>query len=197
MSSPEPFFQPIRFERDHGRAYTPGGFSCHPRVSTREFHGASTRSAVVGHPRGAGVPRGLLVHIVDQALHFRAGPIPILVTAPTVAVFAYGYARPDTIVRRLLALAGWCVVGSGLALLGMYLHAVSYRLPRPMTEPEMALYDLGLFCWFVASLTGIYVLAARRGDQNRRALVAIASAPLLQLAWILAVVVLVEGGRYG
>lgn len=139
---------------------------------------------------------GTLVHGVDQLLHFRAGPIPVLVTAPTVAVLTYLYMRSETRLGRLVALLGGGFVGTGLAVLGVYVVASSYRLPRPMTDPELVLYDFGLFLWFVLSLAGVYAVVARRTDQVRYGLTAVLFGPLLQFTWILLFVVLVEAGRY-
>lgn len=137
---------------------------------------------------------GLLVHVVDQGLNFRAGPVPVLVTAPVVAVLGYVRVRPDVTTRRLAVLTGWGFVGSGVALLGVYVFATSYQLPRPMTDPELVLYDLGLFCWFVLALTGAYVLAARTID--RYAWAAISAGPLAQFSWMPAVVFAIEVGQY-
>lgn len=103
---------------------------------------------------------GVLPHAVDQFLHARAGPIPILVTAPTVASMAYLYSRPTTSLGRVGLLLLWGLLGTGLAILVVALHAISYQLPRAMTEPEMVLYDLGMFLWFVFSLIGAYRAAA-------------------------------------
>lgn len=138
---------------------------------------------------------GLSLHGIDQTLHFRAGPIPALVTAPLVAGLTYRYLQPDTTNRRLVVVLGWGIIGSVLSLLGVYLHATSYQLPRAMTEPEMVLYDLGLFLWFVVSLSSAYALGARFAGQRR--FVAILSGPLLQAAWVLVIVFVVEVGLYG
>lgn len=139
---------------------------------------------------------GILMHSVDQVLNFRAGPLPILVTAPSVAALAYLYYRPDVTARHFGVLIGWGVVGTGLAILGVYLHATSYQLPRAMTEPEMVLYDLGMFLWFVLALTGAYASGARIIEQDRYRLAAILTGPILQLGWGLVVVLLVEIGVY-
>lgn len=138
---------------------------------------------------------GLSLHGIDQTLHFRAGPIPALVTAPLVAGLTYRYFQPDTTIRRLVVVVGWGAVGSGLSLLGVYLHATSYQLPRAMTELEMVLYDLGLFLWFVLALTSAYALGARVAGRYR--LVALLSGPLLQAAWVLVIVFVVEVGLFG
>lgn len=139
---------------------------------------------------------GLLVHAIDQMLYFRAGPIPILITASTVAVLAYLYVRPETRIRWLVVLLCWGVVGSGLALLGVFLIGSSYQLPRSMTDQELVLFDLGLFLWFVLALAGAYVLAARSIDSNRQTLAAALTGPFLQFAWMPVFIVLVELGQY-
>lgn len=135
---------------------------------------------------------GLGIHVLDQALHFRAGPVPILVTAPLVAVLTYLHLRPETGKRRMAIFVGWGFVGTGLALLGFVLHALSFELPRAMTEPELIVYDLGLFLWFVLSLTVAYSLAARANGRDRREVAAILSGPVLQLGGILLLSLLLE-----
>lgn len=138
---------------------------------------------------------GGLLHGIDQLLYFRAGPIPILVTAPVVAVLTYLRMRPETGYRRLRGLLVWGLLGSGFAVLGVYLLASSHQLPRPMTEPEMVLYDFGLFLWFVLALTGAYGVAART-DRTLPATAAILAGPALQLAWTLFGLLIVESGLY-
>jgi len=138
---------------------------------------------------------GLVLHGIDQALGFRAGPVPVLVTAPAVAALAYRRVRPETTGRRLGLLLGWGIVGSGLAILGVFVLGTSYRLPRPMTDAELVAYDLGLFVWFVLSLTAAYALAARTPDRTRRAL-AVAAGPVAQVAWLPLVALAFEVGRY-
>lgn len=102
------------------------------------------------HPRTSLLPAlaallvGLLLHAIDQSTAFRVGPVPILVTAPVVATLCYLRVR-EASWKRILGLLGWGVASSGLGVLGVYVVAVSYRLPRALTGPEMALYDLGLF----------------------------------------------------
>lgn len=135
---------------------------------------------------------GVFVHAVDQLLHFRAGPGPVLLTAPVVSVLAYVRLRPETDSRWLLVLLCWGALGSGLAILGVYLVATAYRLPRPMTDPEMVLYDLGLFLWFVLALAGASAFAARDAGGRSRGLAALSSGPVLQFGWILVVVALAE-----
>lgn len=139
---------------------------------------------------------GLVVHVVDQLLQFRSGPIPVLLVAPVVAVLAYRHVRPETPPRRFVLLLCWGVVGSGLAVLGVFVVATSYRLPRPLTGPETVLYDLGLFLWFVLSLTGTYAAVARRVDRHRYALAGVLAGPLVQFSWILLVVAVAEADRY-
>lgn len=85
-------------------------------------------------------------------------------TAPLVAVLAYARLRPEARVRRLAVLAAWPIVGTGLALLWYFLHAVSYRLPRSMTGSEMVLYDFGMFLWFGVALAAAFAVAARTYD---------------------------------
>lgn len=138
---------------------------------------------------------GLALHFVDQALNFRAGPVPIAIAAPLVAVFTYIYLQPNTWPRRFAVVSVWAVFGTGIALVGHALHSLSYRLPRPLTEPEMLLFDLGTFLWFVFALTIAYAVAARTNDETR-AWIAIAAGPLLQLLWTLSFRLLVAAGLY-
>lgn len=140
---------------------------------------------------------GLSLHVVDQLLNFRAGPVPILVTAPAVAVLAYLHYRPNTNYRSLGLLLAWGFVGTGLAILAVVLHAISYQLPRAMTEPEMILYDLGLFLWFVLSLSGAYTMAARTTERKRYPVAMALAGPILQAGWGLVVILVVELGGYG
>lgn len=102
---------------------------------------------------------GLGIHLIDQALFVRAGPIPILLTAPVVATLVYLRFR-DATRRRILALLAWGAVGSGIGVLGLSLSVVNYQLPRAMTDLEMILYDLGMFLWFVLALAAVYAIAA-------------------------------------
>lgn len=133
---------------------------------------------------------GVLMHAVDQVLHFRAGPIPILITAPTFASLAYILSRPNTSIRHFGLLLLWGFVGTGLAVLAVALHAISYQLPRAMTEPEMVLYDLGMFLWFAFTLAGAYRIAARITERNRHVL-AVALGPILQAGWVIVIILLV------
>lgn len=137
---------------------------------------------------------GLVLQALFQATAFRGGPVPITVT-PLVAVLAYARLRPEAGVRKLAVLAAWAIVGTGLALLGYILHPVSYRLPRSMSGSKMVLYDVGTFLWFVVALTAAYAVAARTYDGWRVA-VAAGAGPLVQAAWLLLVIVLVETGAY-
>lgn len=66
-----------------------------------------------------------------------------------------------------------------------------------MTEPEMVHYDLGMFLWFVTSLSGAYALGARITERYRYALGVPLAGPILQAGWGLVVVVVVELGGYG
>lgn len=90
-------------------------------------------------------------------------------TAPLIAVFTYVHLRPNIGVRRVIALIRWGFVGSGVALLGVVFRALIFELLRAMTESEMIVYDLGLFLWFVFSLTAAYAVAARMNGRTRDA----------------------------
>lgn len=59
-------------------------------------------------PAVAVVLGGLLLHAVDQMLSFRAGPVPILVTAPVVATLVYLSVR-RTPARRAFGHLAWGV----------------------------------------------------------------------------------------
>lgn len=139
---------------------------------------------------------GLGFHVLEQVLYVRAGPVPILATAPLIAVLAYVHRRPNTGIRRGIVLLGWGFVGSGVALLGVIFYALSFELPRSMTEPEMIVYDLGLFLWFVGSLTAAYAVAARVNDRTRHLATVVLLGPVLQLGWILLVTLFVYSGLY-
>ncbi|SDM60460.1 hypothetical protein SAMN04487949_2229 [Halogranum gelatinilyticum] len=136
---------------------------------------------------------GTLAHAVDQMLFVRAGPIPLLLTAPVVATLLYVRLRATTR-QQVLALLGWGVVGSGLAVLGVYLRVVGYYLPRPLTPTEMVLYDFGMFLWFVLGLSAVYVLAARR--TGRTAIATLLLGPVVQALFGFVTVFLVETGLY-
>lgn len=137
---------------------------------------------------------GLLLHAIDQTIAFRAGPIPILLTAPTVGILVYLRLRPATGIRRAAALLVWGIVGSGLGVLGVYLLTANYQLPRSPTGPEMVGVDLVMFLWFVAALTAVYASATRfEGFRETPALLA---APLLQAAFVPVFVTFVELGLY-
>lgn len=135
---------------------------------------------------------GLLLHAVEQALFLRAGPLPALVTAPVVATLAYLRFQPTTY-RGVVALTVWGVLSSAGGVALLYLATVNYTLPRVMTEWEMVAYDLGLFCWFVLSLAGVYVLAAR---MNRRERLVLSLAPVVQGAFAVTMRLLVATGIY-
>lgn len=151
------------------------------------------------HPRVSVLPAvlallvGTGVHAVDQLLFRRAGPIPILLTAPVVATLVYLYVR-DATHQRLLALVAWGVVGSGVAVLGVYVSVVNFYLPRALTELEMVVYDLGMFLWFVLVLAGVYALAAR--SRRPRGVYVVLFGPLVQAAFGLLTRVLVAAGLY-
>jgi hypothetical protein len=147
-------------------------------------------------PAAVGFLFGLGGHVLDQALYVRAGPVPILVTAPLVAVLTYVHLLPKTGLRRIGLLLVWGFVGSGIALLGVVFHALTSELPRAMTEMEMILYDLGLFLWFVLTLTASHALAARVNERPRYAAAALLAGPLLQVGWVLIVIALIESGAY-
>lgn len=136
---------------------------------------------------------GVVAHAVDQTLFVRAGPIPLLLTAPVVATLVY-LRFADATRRQVLTLLAWGFVGSGLAVLAVYLQAVGRELPRAMTETEMVLYDLGLFLWFVVALAAAYAVAAR-GD-GRRDVAALLLGPVVQAAFPLLMVLLVETRIY-
>ena len=138
---------------------------------------------------------GLVAHLIEQFLFVRAGPVPILLTAPAVATLLYLHVRAATY-QRIAALAVWGFVSSGTAMVGVYLGVVNYYLPRSLTSAEMVVYDLGLFLWFVASLSAMYGIAARAEGRPSRAKAVILSAPLVQVAWVLVVRIVVETGLY-
>lgn len=143
---------------------------------------------------------GLTLHGIDQSLHARAGPVPILVAAPTVATLAYLASRPDASGRRITGLLGWGGVGSGLAILVFFVIVVQYQLPRSLTGPEMVVLDVAMFLWFVGALTAAYVVAANVESTTdigaRRSIAAIAAAPVLQAMFVLLVVFLAEIWSY-
>jgi len=57
-------------------------------------------------PATVAVTLGLVAHVIDQFLYPRAGPVPMLVTAPAVATLLYLHLQPTTY-RRIAALALW------------------------------------------------------------------------------------------
>lgn len=138
---------------------------------------------------------GLVAHLVDQFLFVRAGPVPILVTAPVTATLLYLHLRAASY-RRIAALVVWGFIGTGAAMIGVYLGVVNYYLPRSLTSAEMVVYDLGLFLWFVASLTVTYGMAARIDGRPSRTTAILLSAPLVQVAWVGIVRLVVETGLY-
>jgi len=78
----------------------------------------------------------------------------------------------------------------------VYLGVVNYYLPRAMTGTEMVVYDLGLFLWFVASLTAMYEVAAHADGRPARATGVVFLAPVVQVAWVGVVRLVVETGLY-
>lgn len=151
------------------------------------------------HPRTSLLPAvtafllGFGIHLIDQGLFARAGPIPILLTAPVVATLVYLRFR-DATRGRILALLVWGAVGSGIAVLGIYVATVNYQLPRALTDLEMVLYDLGMFLWFVLALAAVYAIAARR--RGRGAVGVLLLAPIAQAAFAGVMRLLVALGIY-
>lgn len=160
-------------------------------MGTEFYHRVRPRESLV--PVVIAFLLGLVIHAVDQALFVRAGPFPILLTAPIVATLTYLRVRNATR-RRVFALLAWGFVGSGAAVLGVYLAVVGYELPRALTGLEMVLYDLGMFLWFVLTLAAAYALSAHR--RGRSAVVALLLGPVVQAAFALLMVLLVESGLY-
>lgn len=152
-----------------------------------------TQSRLSLRPASVAFLLGAVLHALDQAVAFRAGPVPILATAPAVAVLTSLHFR-EASYQRLAALLVWGVVASGAAVLGLYLLTVNYTLPRPLTGMEMVAYDFGMFLWFVLALVGTYVAAARR--RGRAALLALLLSPVVQCAFAVVMVVLVGFGLY-
>jgi hypothetical protein len=146
-------------------------------------------------PLGVAFLLGLAVHAVDQLQHVRAGPVPILLTAPVVATLGYLHSRPDTGWKRLVVLLAWGFVGSGLAILGTYTTTGSYQLPRLLTDSELVLVDLGLFLWFVLVLTAGYVLGAR--TDSRWSIAALLAAPAVQSTFGFVLIALLEASVPG
>lgn len=137
---------------------------------------------------------GLLFHAIDQAIAFRAGPIPILLTAPTVGVLVYLRLRSATEPRRAALLFTWGFVGSGLGVLAVYLLTVNYQLPRALTGPEMVALDFMMFLWFVFAVAFVYASATRL--EGPRETLVVLTVPLVQAAFVSVLVVLVELGVY-
>jgi hypothetical protein len=152
-------------------------------------HNINPRQSLV--PTGVVFLLGLGVHAIEQALFVRAGPIPIVVTAPLVATLLYLWLRDATRARTLVLLA-WGAVSSVIAILAVYLLTVSYELPRALTEVEMVLYDLAMFLWFVLALAAVYAFVARRDGPH----FLVALSPVLQAAFSLSLRVLVALGIY-
>ncbi|MFC7078675.1 hypothetical protein [Haloarcula halophila] len=137
---------------------------------------------------------GLVAHAVDQLLFLRAGPIPILVAGPVVATLLFARVRPRTPPLQTVGLLLWGAAGSGIAVLLVYVQAVSMELPRPLSGTEMVLFDVGMFCWFVGVLAAGYAHAA--GQRPDRAVALLAVLPILQAAYVLGLGVLVVLGVY-
>ncbi|GCF12695.1 hypothetical protein Harman_06300 [Haloarcula mannanilytica] len=154
-----------------------------------------TQSRISLVPAAVALGLGLVAHLVDQFLFVRAGPVPILVTAPVAATLLYLHLRAATY-QRIAALAVWGFLGSGAAILGVYLGVVNYYLPRALTGTETGVYDLGLFLWFVASLTVMYGVAARAEGRPTRATAAVLLAPVVQVTWLALVRLVVETVLY-
>jgi len=146
-------------------------------------------------PTAVALGLGLVVHLIDQFLFVRAGPVPILVTAPATATLLSLHIRAATY-QRIAGFAVWGLVGSGSAMIGVYLGTVNYSLPRSLTGTEMVVYDLGLFFWFVTSLTAMYGVAARADGRQIRATAAVFLAPVVQVAWVGFVRLVVATGLY-
>lgn len=144
-------------------------------------------------PAAVALLLGIALHAVDQALFVRAGPVPILLTAPVVATLLYRRTR-GVGRRAALALLAWGLVGSGAAVLAVYAGVVGFELPRALTEFERVLYDLGMFLWFVLALAGAYAVAAR--TRGRASVAALLLGPVAQAAYALLLRLLVAAGLY-
>lgn len=145
-------------------------------------------------PATVAVLAGLLGHAVDQLLFFRAGPVPIVVAGAVIAPLVALRYRPAMGAVRLVALGAWAALVSGVGVVLVYIQALSRDLPRPLSGPEMVVFDLGMFLWFVLALAGCSALAVRRS--NPKALLVLAAAPAVQGAYGLVLPVLVAVGIY-
>ncbi|AZH26045.1 hypothetical protein [Haloplanus aerogenes] len=134
---------------------------------------------------------GLGVFVLDATSNVRPGPVAYLLTPTPVALALYVRRRPTTGRRRLLGLAVWGLVSTTAAGLLTILVAIGTRLPRPYEAWEFLLLDAGVFLWFILSLAGAFVLAARW--DGRRSTVALAAGPAVQfVGFLLFVVVTAE-----
>jgi hypothetical protein len=68
------------------------------------------------------------------------------------------------------------------------LLAIATRLPRPYEAWEFLLLDVGVFCWFVLTLTAAFLVAAR--TRGARATMALAAGPVMQFGGFLVLVLL-------
>lgn len=104
-----------------------------------------TKSRMLLRPPGRRrVSPGNLFHALDQAVAFRAGPVPILVTKPAVAVLAY-FHNCNASYQRLAALLAWGVVTSAAAVVAFSLLTANDYLPRNPTRAELVAIDFGMF----------------------------------------------------
>lgn len=138
---------------------------------------------------------GFALHAIDQVANPRAGPVPVLVTAPLVACLAYVAASAQVDRRRFGFLVLWSFVGTGLALLAVVAVATTEYLPRALADPEQVLWDTALFVWFVVALALPYAVAARWDGRKASAL--IVAGPVLQALYAGLLALLVRYGVYG
>jgi hypothetical protein len=131
---------------------------------------------------------GLGALLLDATTHPRPGPVAYLLFPTPVAVLSYLRARPGTARRRLLGLAAWGYAGTTAAGLLVILLAIATRLPRPYEAWEFLLLDVGVFCWFVLTLTAAFLVAAR--TRGARATMALAAGPVMQFGGFLVLVLL-------
>lgn len=132
---------------------------------------------------------GVGAHLAFAAAGRRAVPITFFAFGPPIAVLAYLRVRPAADQRRLAGLLLWGVVATGVAFLAVFVVVENYSyLPRERSNYELFRFDLDLYLWFVLALAGTYTAAARVG--GRRALAALAAAPLVQVVVPVALVFL-------
>lgn len=135
---------------------------------------------------------GFGLFAIDQVANPRAGPVPVLVTAPLIASLAY-VRNSDGVDRRQFGfLVLWSFLGTALALLFVVAYVQSGRLPEPATDVDRVVWDTGLFLWFVLALSAAYGLSAR-WDGKRAGATAVVG-PLLQAAYVVILTVLVDAG---